>query len=222
MALGTLLIEALDIAPGDRIALVGGGGKSTLMRHLYVEGTKRGWTCTAGTTTKLYASQAAEYPEFLASRTVNGKSEGLEPAAVDRYCDEHRPDLCIIEADGSRSRRVKAPSDNEPPIPGSTTLVIAVIGADALDRVIEDVAHRPMRVAAVCGCGPYGRLTPERAALLLTSDRGGRKNVPASARFAVAITRIGSRQEQLSDHLRSLLTAQGVPAVLLPALTAVD
>lgn len=218
MALGKTLIDALGIRPGDRIALVGGGGKSTLMRHLYVEGTARGWSCVAGTTTKVYAKQAEAFPHFLAARTVGDKVEGITPDAVDRYCEEHRPDLCVIESDGSRSRRVKAPSENEPPIPARSTLVIAVIGADALDRVIEDVAHRPMLVAAVCGCSPYGRLTPERAAHLLTSSRGGRKNVPAAARFAVAITRIGARQELLSERLRTLLAEDGITAVLLPAI----
>jgi hypothetical protein len=113
---------------------------------------------------------------------------------------------------------VKAPSTDEPPIPGRSTLGIAVIGADSINRVIEDVAHRPMRVAAVCGCGPYGRLTPERAALLLASERGSRKNVPVTARFAVAITRIGPRQRVLAMQLSGLLAAQAIPTVLLDSL----
>ena len=96
--------------------------------------------------------------------------------------------------------------------------MLAVIGADSLNRVIEDVAHRPMLVAAVCGCGPYGRLTPGRAASLLTSERGSRKNVPATARFAVAITRIGPRQRTDAAELSDLLTRQGIPTVLLDRL----
>jgi hypothetical protein len=218
VGLGNILIDALAIAPGERISLVGGGGKTTLMQQLVVDATARGWTCVAGTTTKVYAAQAEGFPVFLAAHRVDDKLVGLEPDAVNRYCDEHRPHLCVIEADGSRSRRVKAPSATEPPIPSGSTLVIAVIGADALDRVIEDVAHRPMLVAAVCGCSPYGRLTPERAAELLTSERGGRKNVPAAARFSVAITRIGPRQQALAQRLQTLLASHGVPAVLLPLL----
>ena len=166
----------------------------------------------------MYAHQADGLPGFLHSRREADKLVGLPPDDIDHWVRTEKPDLCIIEADGARSRRVKAPSLNEPVIPGTTTLVIAVIGADAINRVIEDVAHRPMLVAAVCGCGPYSRLTPQRACALLGSDRGGRKHVPVGAGFAVAITRIGPRQRADSEHLAALLRSIGVPVVMLERL----
>jgi len=218
VALGDLLIDGLGITPPSLVSLVGGGGKTTLMHALFDAGTARGWRCGAGTTTKVYAHQADGLPGFLHSATADEKLIGVSPEFVDEWFDHEQPDLLVIEADGSRGRRVKAPSTDEPPIPGRSTLVIAVIGADSIDRVIEDVAHRPMRVAAVCGCGPYGRLTPERAALLLASERGSRKNVPVTARFAVAITRIGPRQRVLAIELSGLLAAQAIPTVLLYSL----
>jgi len=218
VALGDLLIDGLGITPPSLVSLVGGGGKTTLMHALFDAGTARGWRCAAGTTTKVYAHQADGLPGFLHSASAGEKLIGVSPEFVDEWFDQKQPDLLVIEADGSRGRRVKAPSTDEPPIPGRSTLVIAVIGADSIDRVIEDVAHRPMRVAAVCGCGPYGRLTPERAALLLASERGSRKNVPVTARFAVAITRIGPRQRVLAMQLSGLLAAQAIPTVLLDSL----
>ncbi len=215
MGLGDLVIDALGIRPGALVALVGAGGKSTLMQELHRAGSARGWRCATGTTTKVYASQADALPGFLHSHREGDKLVGLPPEDLDRWVREHRPDLCVIEADGARSRRVKAPSLNEPVIPRSTTLVIAVIAADAVNRVIEDVAHRPMLVAAVCGCGPYSRLTPQRACTLLASDRGGRKHVPEGAGFAVAITRIGPRQQADAGDLATLLADVGVPVVML-------
>lgn len=218
MGLGDLLIDGLGIRPGALVALVGAGGKSTLMQELHRAGSSRGWRCAAGTTTKVYASQAVGLPGFLHGHVEGDKLVGLPPEDFDRWFREHQPDLCVIEADGARNRRVKAPALNEPVIPSSTTLVIAVIAADALNRVIEDVAHRPMLVAAVCGCGPYSRLTPQRACALLTSDRGGRKHVPDGAGFAVAITRIGPRQRADAGDLAALLTDAGVRAVMLERL----
>ena len=215
MGLGDLVIDALGIRPGSVVALVGAGGKSTLMQELHRAGSTRGWRCATGTSTKVYASQADALPGFLHSRREGDKLVGLPPEDIDQWVREHRPDLCVIEADGARSRRVKAPSQNEPVIPGSTTLVIAVIAADAINRVIEDVAHRPMLVAAVCGCGPYSRLTPQRACTLLASDRGGRKHVPEGAGFAVAITRVGPRQQADAGDLATLLADVGVPVVML-------
>lgn len=219
MALGHILIDRLDLPRTSLVSLVGGGGKSTLMRSLVDGASERGWTCAAGTTTKVYFEQSVGFERFLHRRRDGDKLTGLDPQEVDEWFSAHRPDLLVIEADGSRSRRVKAPAAHEPPIPQASTHVIAVIGADALNRVIEDVAHRPMLVAAVCGCGPYERLTPWRAATLLTHPmRGSRKNVPVTASFVVAITRIGPRQADVAHELAGILAEQGVMAVELPVL----
>jgi len=219
LALGRILIERLGIARTSLVSLVGGGGKSTLMRSLVDDATELGWTCAAGTTTKVYAAQSVGFAVFLHRRAEGDKLIGMEPHDVDEWFAANRPDLLVVEADGSRSRRVKAPAAHEPPIPSASTHVIAVIGADAINRVIEDVAHRPMLTAAVCGCGPYERLTPQRAATLLSHpDRGSRKNVPDAAAFAVAITRIGPRQLEAARELSMLLADAGVVAVELPVL----
>lgn len=197
------------------VALVGGGGKSTLMRAAHAEALRRGWTVLAGTTTKVYASQAADLPGFLHGGAVADKLTGASDETVCGAAATY--DLVVIEADGSRSKVVKAPARHEPVIPSCATHVVAVIGADALDRVIEDVAHRPMLVGAVCGCSPYGRLTVERAArLLVDPERGAAKGVPHGARFAVAITRIGPAQQRLAAELTVLLAGRGVTAIQLP------
>jgi len=210
--LGSRLIDELALTPPACIALVGAGGKTTLLRALHAEGRRRGWHVIAGTTTKVGREQVADIAEFVHGGAEGDKLTGVPP-------DSPRllgADLVVVEADGARSKVVKAPDVHEPVLPAGVTHVVAVIGADALDRVIEDIAHRPMLVAAACGCRPYERLTVERAANLLTSERGARKDVPVGAAYAVAITRIGARQQALAERLASTLTAAGVPCVLLP------
>jgi len=211
--LGRLLIDELDVSPPACVALVGAGGKTTLLRALYAEGRARGWRVQAATTTKVYRHQVADIAGFLHGGVEGDKLIGIAPDSPAL----RGADLVVVEADGARSMVVKAPDVHEPVLPDGATHVVAVIGADALDRVIEDVAHRPMLVAAVCGCGPYERLTVGRAAALLTSARGGRKGVPAGATYAVAITRIGPAQHDLALRLAAMLAAAGVPSVLLPA-----
>ncbi len=187
------LIEAFEIRRGDVVALVGGGGKTTTMLCLGTEARTRGWAATLGTTTKVGVDQVSSPAEFVHGGIVAGKFTGASPDAF-----ASRPDgIVVIEADGARGRPAKAPADHEPVIPTCATLVIAVIGADALGRVIADQCHRPLRVAAVVGCQPYERLTPIRASTLLVSERGGRKNVPASARFAVLITKVDDTNGEL-------------------------
>lgn len=205
------LIESLGITPPACVALVGAGGKTTLMLAMHAEAGRRGWEVTAATTTRVAAREVAGIDGF-----VHGGRDGdkLTGASFDTI-SAISTGLVVVEADGARSKVVKAPAAHEPMVPPTATHVVAVVGADALDRVIEDVAHRPMLVAAVCGCGPYSRLTVARAASLLTSDRGGRKGVPIGAEFAVAITRIGPRQRQVARDLAALLDESGVRTVLV-------
>ena len=218
MDLGRVVTEDLPLGDHELVALVGGGGKTTLMRALYHHAIDIGRTALAGTTTMVYARQAADLPGFLAAGLSGDKLIGAAPEAVDSAFESGRYGLVVVEADGSRSRVVKAPAHHEPPIPSRSTVVLEVVGADAINRVIEDIAHRPMLVAAVCGCGPYERLTPDRLARLLTSDRGGRKNVPSGARFAVVVTRTGPRQVDAAAELASLLRDSGNPVIVLPRL----
>ena len=211
MDLGAQLIDSLGIAAPACVALVGAGGKTTLMLSLYAEGLRRGWPVTAATTAQVAAVQVIGIDGF-----VHGGQQGDKLTGASFETIAALPTgLVVVEADGARSKVVKAPAAHEPMVPPNATHVIAVIGADALDRVIEDVAHRPMLVAAVCGCGPYSRLTVQRAATLLASDRGGRKGVPLGADFAVAITCIGPRQQNLAHELATLLEQSGVRTVLL-------
>jgi molybdenum cofactor cytidylyltransferase len=210
--LGRQLIDELAIVPPACVALVGAGGKTTLLRSLHAEGKRRGWRVVAATTTKVGREQVADITGFLHGGIAGDKLTGVAPDVITLQ----HADLVVVEADGARSKAVKAPAAHEPVLPGVVTHVLAVIGADALDRVIEDVAHRPMLVAAVCGCGPYERLTVQRAAVLLASERGGRKSVPAGAAFAVVVTRVGPRQRELAEGLSSTLAAGGIRSVLSP------
>ncbi len=111
----------------------------------------------------------------------------------------------MVEADGSRRRPFKAPRPYEPVIPTATTMLVACVGADALGRVIADQCQRPLRVAAVAGCSPYQRLTPDRLAAVLVSDRGSAKDRPPGARFAVLVNQVTSAHtgylSELAEHL---------------------
>ena len=76
-----------------------------------------------------------------------------------------------------------------------------MIGADAIDRVIEDQCHRPLRVAAVVNCSPYERLTPQRAAVLLLDSNGSRKGLENGMRFVIAITKVSTKNQNIVNRL---------------------
>lgn len=224
---------ALELSSHELISLVGGGGKSTLLFAL--GGSLRGEVILT-TTTRMGEKQTNSMTPLMApsdealttavhrrgrilvwdhleagSANQPGKAVGVSPDTADRWFD--LADHVVVEADGSRQMPFKAPAPHEPQLPGRSTVVVAVIGADAIGRCIGDQCFRPMRVAAIAGCGPYDRLTPERAARVLADDRGSRKGVPASARFVVAITKVDQTNQLLVDETADALGAHGVRVI---------
>ncbi len=214
----------------EHVALVGGGGKTTLLHAL---GTQLVGRTVLTTTTKMGADQARGRPVLIAptdaeidevvagdpplvfGRLDGHKAIGVDPAACDRWFG--RVDHVVVEADGARRRPFKAPRPFEPVIPSTATLVVSVIGADALGRVIADQCHRPLRVAALAGCSPYVRLSPEAAAVVLLHERGALGAAPKQARLAVVITKVAEENrlfvEQLVAQLAERTSSLNVAAI---------
>jgi probable selenium-dependent hydroxylase accessory protein YqeC len=213
------LATALDLGSHELASFVGGGGKTT---GLFALGTELAGTVVLTTTTKMDRQRTdghhllidptdVELTDALRRhRTVlawhadaGHKAIGVAPEACDRWFD--LADHLIVEADGSRQRPFTAPNPFEPVVPSRTTLLIACVGADAFGRVIADRCHRPMRVAALAACSPYQRLTPERLAAVLSSDRGGRKGCPQRARYAVVLNQVRPSDRNFVDELTDAL-----------------
>ncbi len=212
------LADDLGLGAHEHVAIVGGGGKTTVMHTLgrQLPGarvltctTKMGHDQTGGLPTLLGPSDgelvdAATTGPVVAWKAIDGqKAIGVDPETCDRWFD--LVDHVIIEADGSRRRPFKAPADYEPVVPSTTTMMVSVIGADALGRVIADQCHRPMRVAALADCTPYERLSPEAAATVILHERGARKERPPGARFAVVISKVDHKSAGFVDQLHQAL-----------------
>ncbi|MCE2512908.1 MAG: putative selenium-dependent hydroxylase accessory protein YqeC [Acidimicrobiia bacterium] len=212
--------QALGLGSRSLVALVGGGGKTTLLfalgrnlpaRTLLTTTTRMGCDrtgglpCLIGPTDNDLAAALDRDDAVLVWRTTDErKALGFAPEEVDRWFATGAADHIVVEADGARRRPFTAPAPWEPPIPSSSTHVVACIGADALGYVIADRVHRPLRVAAAAGCSPYQRLTPTRAAAALTSEVGMMKNVPRSARFTVAVAGADPDDPQVQDLVAEL------------------
>lgn len=213
------LSDRLGIGARDVVSFVGAGGKTTTMFRVARELRAAGHSVIVTTSTKMAADQRTAGLVVGPSSDDPAKVTGPGLDWIDAVARNARISHVLIEADGARHHNVKAPGPFEPVVPRSTTLVVCLIGATALNRVIEDQAHRPLRVAAAAACSPYDRLTPERAARLLASDIGGRKGVPSGARFVVAITQLAADRVGAVADLRSQLRDDyGVSSVAVEAL----
>jgi molybdenum cofactor cytidylyltransferase len=161
------LLTAFDIGEQpELIAIVGGGGKTSLMFALANALPGR---VVISTTTRIFAAQMklapavcttsdltlltthlAQHGTCLVIGEVQGdKALGVDPSLPGQLLAHPDVDYVIVEADGSRMRPIKAPAAHEPVIPPEATLVIPVAGIDALDGPLDKVAHRPELVRAV-------------------------------------------------------------------------
>lgn len=212
------LAGALRLGEHELVSLVGGGGKTTA---LFALGRQLEGRVVLTTTTKMGSERRDGFPllidpsdgelsaataqdqSALVWRSVSGhKAVGVDRESCNRWFA--LVDHVVVEADGARRRPLTAPGPFEPMVPSNTTALIACVGASAFGRVIADRCHRPLRVAAVAGCSPYQRLTPERLARVLLSDRGLGKDQPEGARFSILVSNVAESDQ---PYLRDLVDA---------------
>ncbi len=210
------LTEALGIEAREVISLVGAGGKTTLMFRLAKELSLSGKRLVTTTTTKILEPASGEtgslfvdpdeekIKDFLRGhldqyrhitiareRLESGKLRGVSANLVDELWHSEGFDAVIIEADGAAGRPVKAPREYEPVIPGSTTLVVAVLGVDGLDMQLDEKnVFQPERVSKITGVRMGGRLTDEAMAILVIHPEGILKGAPSSARVVVFLNKV--------------------------------
>ncbi len=125
------------------------------------------------------------------------KASGVSPELIDELASSGSRlgiDAILVEADGSRMLPAKAPAEHEPVLPAGTTLVIPVIGVDAVGReIISSNVHRAERMLRILSLDVPAsppRLTPRRAAQLLMHPDGGRKGIPPGANVAMMINKV--------------------------------
>jgi molybdenum cofactor cytidylyltransferase len=220
----TSLIDRIGIGHRELISIVGAGGKTTLLTTLGRELANDGYRVVLTTTTRMAAHQVTEpvcwstIPDDVAAAHVPGtplfvmsglnpdKAMGPDPDSVDRLFERSAADHVVVEADGARTMSIKAPAGHEPMIPGHSTVVIVVVGADALGKPLFEVAHRPEQIVHLTGATVDSIVTPDLAAAVLLHPEGGLKNIPQNARIVMAITKVSTDNDDTTAELAARLT----------------
>lgn len=174
-----------NIKPGVT-ALIGGGGKTTLMETLSDELSEIG-TVIITTSTKIliprhipvltdgsvdHITTALQKDRVICVGTIaeNGK---LSAPAVSFETLKQLSDYVIVEADGAHGLPIKAHADYEPVIPENTDKTILVIGADCFNQPIDVICHRPERFAEIAGVDIHTPVTPEIVHRVITAEGFG-------------------------------------------------
>ena len=174
--------ELLRIPPGIT-ALIGAGGKTTLMDHLAGELSERG-SVIVSTSTRimkpvhlpvLSGVSTAQLAAALRERRVlcvGSKAEGGKLSAPPVSFGElaRLADYVLVEADGAHCLPIKAHADYEPVIPPETKRTVLVLGADAFGRPIDEICHRPGLFARIAGVDKSAAVTSELAARVITAE----------------------------------------------------
>ncbi len=160
------LAQAFDISPGDVVAFVGAGGKTSLMLALAEELFEAGVRMAITTTTKI---ATAELPQnqpselvietdteelihntrsIIAMRRIpvlvsgiddsNNRLLGIDINTIDSLAQEKEIEVLLIEADGSRRKPFKIPMPHEPVVSECVNKLCIVVGLDALGLGITE------------------------------------------------------------------------------------
>jgi molybdenum cofactor cytidylyltransferase len=129
----------------------------------------------------------------------------------------------LVEADGSRQRPLKVPAGHEPVVPDWVDQVLVFAGLSALGKPLNaEWVHRPERFASLAGLQIGQEISISALAKVLSSQKGGLKGLPASARRVAVLNQADT--EQLREAGLQLAQAiQGqYAAVLVASLNAQD
>jgi molybdenum cofactor cytidylyltransferase len=132
---------------------------------------------------------------FAAQRFDGGKIGGTDPAFIKRLASMKTADYIIVEADGARQLPLKAPAEHEPVIPAATTLLIPLVGSDALGKSLnEETAFRPKLIAKLSETRLGAPVTTAMMATLIMHPQGLSKGAPRGARIIPFINKVETRE----------------------------
>ncbi|WP_455581774.1 selenium cofactor biosynthesis protein YqeC [Dysosmobacter sp.] len=178
------LAGLLGVRPGVT-AVIGSGGKTTLLRTLGTALAAEGHRVLLCTTTKIYP--------FAKIQTLRSPTEEALAAALDRerlICAgtplegsgkltapqvpmarlAALAEYVLVEADGAAGRPLKAHAAHEPVIPAEAARVICVAGVSGFGLPIMETTHRPERFAQLAAASVQDSATPENTARVLRAE----------------------------------------------------
>lgn len=225
------LADMLRLSAPALVALVGAGGKTTTMYTLARELAGQGRRVVTTTTTHIYSPQSGETERLLIEAdmeqlletlqrawqdcrhitvageiAVTGKLKGV-PLELPVLCLQRGgAEIVIVEADGARHLKIKAPAAYEPVIPLQATHVLLLLSAEALNQPLDaELAHRPDMLARLTGIAEGDALTPTVVTRLLLHEEGGLKGIPAHASAYVLVTHATDERRAAVAELADLL-----------------
>ncbi len=233
--------KTLHLSEYPVVTLIGAGGKTSTMYELAHQMGSENKKVLITTTTKIYyvpddkehffsdelyenlfyKLQKHVYPgHFLVAGigVKSGKVLGIKPEWVDRLAESRLFDLILVEGDGSAQKPLKAPTNLEPVIPSSTSLILPVMGLDVVGQPLHDqVVHRVEKLKEVTKL-QNGEKIKFHDIYRVFIDPSGYDILKLKEKYRVVpiINKVDDKDlEYIGGQLAKLFTQAGIDQVLL-------
>ena len=178
------LAKLLDIRPGVT-AVIGGGGKTALLRTLGEELAAEGARVLLCATTKIFPfgglpslvnppekvlAEALEARRLVCAGAPVPGTGKLTAPAISMARLAALADYVLAEADGAAGRPLKAHAAHEPVVPPEANRVIYVVGASGFGRPVREAVHRPEKFWFLTDLEAEDPVTPEAVAEALQTE----------------------------------------------------
>lgn len=207
----SLINYELDRVKNQTVSIIGGGGKSTLLKRLAEELTKEKIRVILTSTTKFQPFPKIgmvlqdDLGDYISETESILNKKNIVLVAKEFYRERNKlvgvdkqtvielmkiSDTVLIEADGSRQRCLKTHHEYEPVIPSISHHVIIICGADVVGATLDEKNVHRAELFSQKWELPFGtRLTPEIIARELLSPFSYLKNVPLYANVSILINK---------------------------------
>ncbi len=235
------LVEAFGLSGLFRSAVVGSGGKTSLLfrlaracippvvvsnsAHLAVEqGRYADQVITVNGMVDLQAAGDDAFSGvslFTGPADARGRSLGLSAELLASLAGmaASRQAPLLIEADGSRGLPLKAPAEWEPPLPGFVDSVIVAAGMSGVGKPLSsEWVYRPEDYSRLAGLALGAEITAEAVAGELLHPGGGLKNIPPAARRMVLLNQADTAIEREAAERIAQRLLTGYQRVIVASL----
>ncbi len=224
-------VLGLDKVSSPIVSIVGGGGKTSTLEQLTREYDRKGKPVIVTTTTHMmppkhwpwckiesvevvdrYLEEEAVVWIGLQSETGKMKSPDLE--FLKKLASKKLP--MIIEADGAKRLPFKVPGEWEPVILEESTMIIGVLGMDALGKPLKEKCFRYELASKLLEKPEDSRITKEDYTKVISNNWGLKKGLHKNMDYAVILNKVDNDQ-RLKDALsiRDMVSKLGIGRVYL-------
>lgn len=210
-----MLSEILNIDKGIT-AIIGSGGKTTLMLSLARELTAKGRVIICTTThikppddiiTLISPNEEAIIKAFEKEKLIcignMAENNKLTASAIAFRKLKQMADYVIVEADGSKQLPMKAHAEYEPVIPSDAVKTILIVGIKGIGNKISRICHRPQLFAELTATDINTIVTPDIVAkAIIREDLGD----------IIVINQVENEEDMLNARLMANLINKPVYA----------